>query len=139
LTIQTFYRLAVWLPLALPGVAAVVRAAFGPSVFPEPLKPIVGWLLGSLVYGGIPYALLALWATVRMGRLDEPEIRRLMFRAPFLMIGMFTLVWFVAGLSVGQPQFILLGPLAAFLIIPAGYGYMGFVLLIREQIGTRLR
>lgn len=61
-----------------------------------------------------------------------------MVTAPFLMIGVFTLFWFLAGVRVGRPEFGLLGPLAAVVIIPVAYGYMGLVLLIREQLGDKL-
>jgi hypothetical protein len=138
LTIQAFYRVVVWLPVALPGALALVQYAFGRSVYPQFVQPTVGFLFGSLVYAGIPYAALAAWATWRIGRLSEPEIKRLMVKAPFLMIGAFTAFWLLAGVRVGRPEFVLLGPLAAFLIVPVGYGYMGLVLLIREQLGDRL-
>ena len=138
MTIQAFYRVAVWLPVALPGALALLQYAFGRSFYPQFVQPTVGFLLGSLVYAGIPYAALAAWATWRIGRLSEPEIKRLMVKAPFLMIGAFTAFWLLAGIRVGRPEFVLLGPLAAFLIVPVAYGYVGFVLLIREQLGERL-
>lgn len=122
----------------VPGLLATARYLFGPAIFPEPVQPVVGGLLGSLVYGGIPYCVLALWATWRMGSMSEREIKRLMAKAPFLMIALMALFWFLAGLRVGQPKFIVMGPLFAFLIIPAGYGYMGLVLLLREELGERL-
>ena len=137
--VRTFYRLAAWLPLAVPIPFALVVWARGSSPFPAPLRPFVGALLGTLVYGGIPYLLLALWATWRIGSLTEPEIKRLMAKAPFLMIGVFTLFWFLAGLRVGRPEFGLLGPFAAVVIVTTGYAYMGVVLLIREEFGDRLQ
>lgn len=136
--VRTFYRLTVWLPLVLPSLLAAVRWKYGWSAFPEPLHPFVGMLLGTLVYGGIPYLFLALWATWRIGSLTEPEIKKLILRSPFLMLGVFTLFWFLAGLRVGRPEFVMLGPFAAIFILTIGYGYMGVVLLIREELGERL-
>jgi hypothetical protein len=136
--IQTFYRMAVWLPLVLPGSLAILRYCFGFSFVPSPIRPIVGGLLGSLLYGGIPYFALAVWATWRLGGLDETQIKRLMVKAPFLMIGAFTIFMFIAGFRVGRPEFIFLGPIASVLIIPTGYAYIGAVLLLREYLGERL-
>lgn len=61
--IRTFYRLSVWLPLALPAPFALVVWARGFSAFPAPLRPFLGALFGTVVYGGIPFLVLALRAT----------------------------------------------------------------------------
>ena len=56
-----------------------------------------------LEYGGLPHAVLAIWATWWIGGRLEPEIRRLMFRAPFLMAAFFVPLALVVGLAVKGP------------------------------------
>jgi hypothetical protein len=44
-------------------------------------------LLASLLYGGVPYAPLAIWATWWIGGKNEAQIRRLVVEARLLMAG----------------------------------------------------
>src|SRR6185436_6351213 len=86
MSIQTFYRLTVWLPIAVPALVAYGIHGLGFTVEGESLQRLVFILLASLLYGSVPYSLLALWATWWIGGRPEPEIRRMAFRAPLLMI-----------------------------------------------------
>lgn len=136
MTTTRFYRLCIWLPLLVPALLILLVNVFA-------LRDMVGWvgeLVGfSLFYGGIPYVFLALWAMSTIGGRSEAEIRRLMFRAPLLMLAVFVPVALMIGVFVGAP-----GPWAAVAglggatILLLGYFYVGLTLLLRIQIGSRL-
>lgn len=137
MTPLSIYRLGIWLPLIVPtAVALLVHKARVPV--PPVMQEVVVIQLSSLLYGGVPYAALALWATWWVGRHSEPEIRRLMFRAPLLMVGVFVAFALVTGFVVGAPrQFAAVAALGAVVIIPLGYAYVAVVMLLRRMLGPR--
>jgi hypothetical protein len=99
---------------------------------PEPLNGAFGILSISLWFGGIPYAVLAAWATWRVGTIDERSIRRLAIQAPFLMLLPFLPYALMIGSSGDD---VLHGGLAFFAIgaiyiLPIGYCYVAIVLLL---------
>lgn len=103
--IQTYYRLTVWFPIILPAILAGTVHGLGLTTTVEPVDRIVFILLASLLYGGVPYGLLGIWATWRIDRRPESEIKRLMLQAPLLMIAMFVPIAALVGLVVvGRPQ-----------------------------------
>jgi hypothetical protein len=83
MSVHAFYRRAVWLPIALPSLVAALfhGLGLGPTG-----SEILTLLLASLVYGGLPYAPIALFATFWIDGRPEAEIRRRAVRAPFWMI-----------------------------------------------------
>lgn len=97
MSILTIYRIGIWLPLVVPMLVAGLVHGLGVTVDVGPLRKVVQILLMSLLYGGVPYVPLALWATWWVGGRSEPEIRRLMMRAPLLMVAVFTPVAVLAG------------------------------------------
>lgn len=114
----TVYRLSIWLPILVP--AAVIFAA---STFELRLADGVLWeVFGySLLYGGLPYSVLAIWATWVVGRHSEVEIRRLMFRAPLLMAAVFVPLALVVGFAVGAPgPYSAVAALGFLIILPSG-------------------
>ena len=135
MSIYTIYRICIWLPILVPTVLILVVNAFG-------LRLAAGWIgemiAYSLIYGGIPYAALALWATGWVGGRRESEIRRLMFRAPLVMVAVFVPLALLLGLTVGA-----LGPffgvalLGAAVILLLGYAYVGVAVLLRLALGPR--
>ena len=136
--VTTFYRLSIWLPLVVPGAFAGLRYGLHIAPAPDsPFGPVVGIFMGSLLYGGVPYAALGLWAIWRIGDYSEPQITRLMIWSPPLMIGASIVFWLLAGLWVGQPQFVLVGVLSGVFVIPLGYGYVGFVFMLRTLLRGR--
>jgi hypothetical protein len=138
MSIHTIYRIGIWLPLAVPTLVAGLVHGLGVTVDVGPLRKIVQILLMSLLYGGVPYAPLALWATWWVSGRTEPEIRRLMMRAPLLMVAVFVPVAVLAGIAVGQPvPFIAVAVLGAIITIPVGYPYVGLVVLLRQHFGPR--
>lgn len=138
MSVHSVYRLGIWLPLVLPALIAGLVNGLGVRVEAGPLQKIAQVLLMSLVYGGVPYAALAIWATLWVGGRPEAQIRRLMLWAPLLMAGVFVPVAVLAGISVGEPApFIALAVLGAIVTVPLGYLYVGLVVLLRRHMGPR--
>ena len=76
MSIQTIYRIGIWLPLVVPTLGAGLVHGLGVAEDVGALRKIIQILLMSLLYGGVPYLPLALWATWWVGGRPEPEIRR---------------------------------------------------------------
>lgn len=91
----------------------------------------------SLLYGGLPYAALALWGTWWVGGRPEDEIKRLMLRAPLLVVAVFVLALTI-GLVVGNAgPYIGVALLGAAVILSLGYSYVGLALWLRRALGPR--
>ena len=93
-------------------------------------------MLISLIYGGIPYLLLALWATWWIGEHTEPEIRRRALVAPLLMIAawsVFALIPTIASRKI-EMFFGLVGLGAVFSLV-LGYAYVALVFGLRALLG----
>ena len=132
---QTFYRAALWTPIVVPAIFAAIVHGLGVPLGTGALQKLGQVLLGSLLYGSVPYAPLALWATWWMGGKEEARIRRLVIKAPLLMAAFFAVVSLIAGFSVGAPgPFAALAVLGAVVAIPLGYGYVAAVMLMREEL-----
>lgn len=136
MSITTFYRLCIWLPVAVPGFLIVAVNLFG-------LRDPVGWvgelIAYSLIYGGVPYLALASWAMWWVGGRTEAEIRRLMYRAPLVMLGVFVPIALLVGVLVGAPgPWAAVALLGAVVIVLLGYSYVGLTVLLRAQLGSRV-
>jgi hypothetical protein len=132
MSISTIYRVCIWLPILVP--ATVVAVA---NTLNLRLSAGVAWevLAYSLFYGGVPYAVLAAWATWWVGGRSEAAIRRLMFRAPLLMAAVFASVALVVGFAVGVPgPFTAVAVLGCAIILPLGYLYVGLAILLRRGL-----
>lgn len=138
--IQTFYRLMIWLPIAVPSALLGVTRGIGLPLDVPLLNVFVQVLLGSLLYGGIPYAILALWATFWISNRNESIIERLMLRAPLIMGITFIPFALAFGIAVhGEPaQFFGLSLFGAVMSIVVGYGYVAAVIVMRRSLGERL-
>ncbi len=137
-SVHTIYRVGVWLPLIVPLLVGGAARGLGVLMFSDPLQKVAQILLISLVYGGLPYAALAAWATWWIDSRPEPEIRRLMFRAPLLMAATFLACAVVVGVLVGQPvMFLAVGALGAIVSVLLGYVYVAFVMLLRDEWGPQ--
>ena len=134
MTTRTFYRAFLLVPIIAP--LALVAATI--SFDPQQSYGIVGQVLVlSLFYGGIPYALLALWAAWWIGRHPDSEIHRLMLRAPVIMAVFFATLALIIGTVVGAPrQFAGVAALGAGSSLVLGYFYVGVALLLRRAIVT---
>ena len=135
MSIYALYRLCIWLPVLIPASLIGVVNAFGVRSMAGLGGEVVAY---SLIYGGVPYCLLAVWASWWVGGRPESEIRRLMFRAPLLMVATFVPLALVVGVVGGAiHQFAAVALLGAVVIIPLGYAYVGLTLLLRSQFGPR--
>lgn len=135
MSVVSVYRLSIWLPLLVPAVVIVVARTFGLRIAQGVIWEMLAY---SLVYGGLPYAVLAIWATWWVGRHSESEIRRLMMRAPLLMGGVFVPLALIAGFSVGAPgPFAAVAVLGLLTILVLGYAYVGAAVLLRRSLGPR--
>ncbi len=135
MTIQTFYRCSVWLPLLVPALVAIAVNVLGARPRPGTLPEVVEVLLVSGIYGGLPYAVIAAWGTWWIDHRPEREIRRRALLAPLWMLAAWIVfaavlgtlartIWMVAGL-VG---------LGAVIIFPLGYAYVAVVFLLRRLL-----
>jgi hypothetical protein len=131
----SIYRLSIWLPILVPAIVILVAKMLG-----LPLAQGLLWemLAYSLLYGGLPYAVLAMWATWWVGRHSEVEIRRLMVRAPLLMGSIFVSLTLIIGFAVDAPgPFAAVAVLGLLSILVLGYGYVGLAVLLRRSLGPR--
>ena len=130
-----FYRAAIWLPVIASGAAII-----GIQVLDYPL-PASGTFLGLLVFlgyfCGIPYTILAAWATYRLKGSQEHDARRLALRMPLFLVplsAVYTVVLSVVtgdGLEGGFFSALLI----AVYILPIGYVYVGLVFILRWACG----
>ena len=136
MSVHTFYRLALWLPLAVPAAVAVLVNGAGLRPDGGPALKLVQLLLASLVYGGLPYLVAAIAATFWIGHRPEPEIRRLGLWAPFWVIAACVpLVAFIALRAGSLPIFLGVMGLAIAATLVLGYAYVGVVFLLRAALG----
>jgi hypothetical protein len=145
--VRAFYRAAIWLPIVLPAAIVFAKNQFGWPIGRSPLILFLFQILAfSLVYGGIPYFILAVWGSVALKNRSEAQIERLMYRAPLLMASLVVPFYLAigSGLALGARS---LSPLEAYLAvslmgaataIPLGYVYVGIVMILRRIFGRRL-
>jgi hypothetical protein len=135
--VRRIYRTCIWLPIVVPVMLIVVVNAVGARL--ASAVGVVGEMIAySLIWGGLPYTVLAIWATRWIGDRAEPEIRRLMFRAPLLMVAVFVPLALVIGLVVGAPgPFAAVAAVGTVVIIVLGYVYVGVTVLVRLGLGAR--
>src|SRR5688500_16298114 len=135
MSVQAFYQLAIWLPLAVPSVALLLAAVTGTrpaGVFDVPFE----LLTYSLVYGGIPYILVAIAATIWVDRRPEAAIRRLALRAPFWVLAAWApLCAYVAIRAGSLPMLLGLLALGGGAIITLGYAYVALAFALRAMLG----
>jgi hypothetical protein len=135
MTVQTFYRCAVWLPLVVPALVAVAVHVVGLQPSSPAVAGLVQLLLISLLYGGFPYAVLAAYGTWWIDGRPESQIRHRALRAPLWMLA----AWlpFAAFLGVASRRveiFLGLAGLGAIVIFPLGYAYIALVFLLRRWL-----
>jgi len=139
--IYRIYRVCIRLPIIVPDVLIAIADVFGLSLARGPL--IVEMLGYSLYIGGLPYTLLAAWATWWIGGQPEEKIRRLMFRAPLLMVAIFVpfalLVGFTIAFAYRDAWTVYAGVAlySAAVILLLGYGYVGLAVFLRYTFGPR--
>jgi hypothetical protein len=127
MTPHLYLKIAMWLPLMVPAVAAVAIHRFGlpASDFSRQFAQI---LVASGIYGGLPYLLLVVYGTWWIDRRPEPELWRRAWRAPLLML----VLWIPVAAAVGwlyhsASTLLAFFVLGASFIIALGYCYVAFV------------
>ena len=131
----SIYRLSIWLPILVPATVIAVAKTLGLRLAEGLLWEVLAY---SLLYGGLPYTLLAIWATWWVGRHSEAEIRRLMIRSPLLMGGIFAPAALMLGFAVDAPgPFAAVAVLGLLSILVLGYGYVALAVLLRRGLGPR--
>ena len=135
MSVQAFYQLAIWLPLAVPSLALLIVALTG--VRPAGVLDVPFELLSySLIYGGIPYGVAAIVATIWIDRRPEADIRRLAVRAPFWVIAAWIPPCAYVAISAGSPaMFFGLLALGGGAIIALGYAYVALTFALRGVLG----
>jgi hypothetical protein len=135
MSIYTIYRACIWLPILVPVALIIVVNAFGLRL---PAGVVGEMIAYSLIWGGVPYALFAVWATWWVGGRPESQIRRLMFRAPLFMVAVFIPLALLLGLLSGAlVPFVGVAALGATVIMLLGYAYVGVAVLLRLSLGPR--
>ncbi|HSJ24751.1 MAG TPA: hypothetical protein VK929_08800 [Longimicrobiales bacterium] len=132
---SVFYRCAVWLPLLVPAAVATLVHVSGVQPTYPAIRKLIQVLLISGIYGGMPYAILASYATWWIDDKPEREIRRRALAAPLWMLALWFLCATLIGLLSGRVDMFLgllgLGTAAVLLL---GYGYVSLVFMLRRLI-----
>jgi hypothetical protein len=136
------YRFSIWLPLIVPlAVIAIMNLLIKGLGMPKPsgfVDVALEALAYSAIYGGLPYILLAAWGTWWIRGRSEPDIRRLMFLAPLLMVALFAVACLVMGAVADRMRiWIAVAGLGIGIIIPLGYAYVALTLVLRRWLGPR--
>jgi hypothetical protein len=126
------YRVGIWLPVLVPAGVVAPRELLDVILVPP---KVFQMLAISLLYGGLPYAGLALWASWWIGGRTERDVKHLALRAPLLFAVVFAILAAAAGLLVGQPiPFLAVAILGAAFAVGLGYAYVALVLVIRRLV-----
>jgi hypothetical protein len=137
LSLHTFYRLSVWLPLLVPVILTVLMnlTTWRPH---GSLGGVLGLIAYSGFVGGIFYLPLAAWAMFWIGVRPEREIRRRALLTPLLMILAFSL-WPAVIVLLGEvKQAIGVLLFGAAVILVLGYAYVLIVFGTRALLFGRM-
>jgi hypothetical protein len=99
--IRRFYLVALWMPVIVPILCAAGFAARGWGSFAGLGDSIGLMLVSSLFSTGVPFTIVALWAThwLFAPERTEKEVRRLMWGAP-LIVAAFALPYWTVSFSI---------------------------------------
>ena len=136
------YRFSIWLPLIVPALVMLIWNVLITGLgAPKPsgvFDIVLEVLAYSGIYGGPPYILLAAWATWWIRGRSEPDIRRVMFLAPLLMVAVFGAICLVMGAFADRMRvWLSVAALGISIIIPLGYIYVALAVGLRRWLGPR--
>lgn len=140
MTVISFYRRSLWLPIALPLVVTALQGAIPAGQVKESL----GLLPLSLVFGGAPYAIAAVILFLWMSDKPPRKVRRISFVFPLALAIVITLVFSALGLvgtaagGHAAADALNLGVVFGLFTLLIGYPYVLLVELIRIA-AVRLR
>lgn len=135
MTLRTFYRTALLVPLVGLSVALMLDRLAGPR------DPTPGYQLipDSLTRGLIAYGVVAPWVWIQLGRRSDEEFRQLVWRAPLLylavsgalVLGFAALRGWLDELWPERAGVLLLRTVAHLVM---GYGYLALVHLALARL-----
>ena len=135
MSIYIGYTLCIWLPVIVPATVILVFNSVGLRLSDGVVAEVLAY---SLIYGGVPYSVLAAWATWWIRGRTEADIRWLMLRAPGLMVAIFAPLAVVVGVAVGNVgPFVAVAVVGSLMILLLGYAYVGVAVLLRYVLGPR--
>jgi hypothetical protein len=119
MTPNWFFRLSLALPIVVPLPCAYHAFFTERGVLPSGLDNVVRVFAASLVIGGIPYSVFALYGLWWLGHRKTDEVVRRMFLAPLQFAG-----WFIVC-AILYAAFIALREMS----FSAAYGYFAIALI----------
>jgi hypothetical protein len=138
MTAPQFYRAYVWAPLVFSGIATLALWLGW-----QPESTFFGVLTGTLffsgIYGGIPYAFVATWATLWLRGKSLDQIHWLAMRMPLLFILVFVVCAVLFGriAEASWESGAALALIGTVYIIPIGYMYVGLGFLLERLLRRR--
>lgn len=132
MSVKTYYRWALLLPLVLPALALPLARV---DLLPPGVDVLVMLLTWSLMVGGIPYVLFAAGFLVWMGRVPEDRVRGGILLSPVIytavLIACFSALLAVdGGLRSSRDSLQLFGAFG----LAFGYAYVGLAELGRALL-----
>jgi hypothetical protein len=129
MSIKSYYRWALLLPLAVPAIASPLLLV---QSMPPLLAAVVWFLFWSVLIGGIPYVVFATAFLLWMRRLPEHRVRTCILFSPLVyaavLLTCLTLFLLVDGALASSTDS--LGMIVTFGLL-FGYGYVGLAELGR--------
>lgn len=133
--IHTYYRCAVWLPLLIPAATWCVMYFTDLRPSTSVAEKLVQIVVVSGVYGGLPYASLAAYATWWIDERPEGELRRRALAAPLWMVLLWLPVSAFVGVLYGRVEtFVGFFWLGTVVILPLGYAHVALVFFLRPLV-----
>jgi hypothetical protein len=129
MTPQTYFRISLVFPLALPAVAWLLSDGYLATIL----------VLAGLI-AGVPYVPFAIGVWIRLGRLAPTlEVPKVIRRAPllFIPVEVFAFLCWTAyqhGLNWQALYGLVLAPLIAIFTIAFGYCYVGLACALYEYL-----
>ena len=136
------YRVCIWLPLLVPLVVIVIMNVLlvgfdiaKPSGAAGTVVEIVAY---SGMYGGLPYLMLAVFASWWFKDRSEPAIRRAIVLFPIGIVLAFALACVLAGaLTAFEGNGIRTVAEFASVVLPLGYTYVALTFALRQWLGSK--
>ena len=137
MTLRTFYRFALIIPLVGLGTAALL-SLFGYGARYYVVGTVAWEFPATLLRMLLVYGLLASWLWVQLGRQPAARLTRLVWQAPLLLVALVVVVDLtIATVSRGglEPsELVGLLLLTALIVGTIGYAYVGLVMLARGAL-----
>lgn len=140
MSLQNYYRWALLLPFAVPGVLSLL-ALVPERHLPQTLGALLMFLFYSVLIGGIPYVLFALGFLVWSRGRDARSVRAAIYFSPLTYAGVLSAcvlgyaAWDGDLTHQGTGGTVTLLATCAFVF---GYAYVVLAELLRVWLGTRI-